>query len=121
MVLLNHCVLDNFDALVEIFKMTGQVTDNDLRAAGIVSAITTEDKSRDNLILSSQRAVLLSHEESVKRIQKVNQLKEVKAKSPTKEKKPTKLTLKSIKKINPVSSSTDNARKSARKTTRTEE
>jgi hypothetical protein len=102
-------------------KMTGQVTDNDLRAAGIVSAITTEDKSRDNLILSSQRAVLLSHEESVKRIQKVNQLKDVKAKSQTKEKKTTKALPKSIKKTNLASSSTDNARKSSRKKKRTVE
>jgi hypothetical protein len=64
----DELIRQNFSGLVTIFKDHGQLKDSDLIATGIPTAMERiSKKAKDVLTISSQRAVLLSHQESVVR------------------------------------------------------
>jgi hypothetical protein len=61
-------ILEKFDSFVQFFKENGHLTDKVLYDSGIKSKISDgSKKNRDELTISSQRAVLLSHPQAISR------------------------------------------------------
>jgi hypothetical protein len=65
---IDNMIIKKMPDFIKIFKDNGVIKDSDLIASGIPSAMAKETKNpKDKLTISHQRAVLLSHEESLVR------------------------------------------------------
>jgi hypothetical protein len=62
----DNTIKENMDDLVKIFRDNGQLKDSDIKAIGILP-ITGKKYNKEKLTISRQRAVLLSHDQSLAR------------------------------------------------------
>ena len=68
-------IKNNFNLLVQTFETNGQLTAADLESAGIATAMPSKT-SKDKLTISHQRATLINHEKSIKRLKDHKDMKE---------------------------------------------